>query len=126
MPKMQQTEGNVEAHVEDSHNTSFSVVDDIHEFNEAEGYIVSKAAQDKEEQSALKLARDNTTILLPQPSDDPNDPLNWSSFRKHCMLIVVAATAFLPESSSVTGAVDVFSQAKSVPQNPTSFYKVLT
>jgi MFS family permease len=33
-------------------------------------------------------------ILHPQPSDDPNDPLNWSELKKHLALISVCWLAF--------------------------------
>ncbi|KAF2093558.1 MFS general substrate transporter [Rhizodiscina lignyota] len=32
-------------------------------------------------------------ILVPQPSDDPNDPLNWSTWRKDCILLIVGFAA---------------------------------
>jgi hypothetical protein len=44
-------------------------------------------------------------ILDPQPSSDPNDPLNWSWAKKHLFLIIVACTAFLPDYGSSTGAI---------------------
>lgn len=28
-------------------------------------------------------------VLAPQPSDDPNDPLNWSWFEKHLVLAIL-------------------------------------
>jgi hypothetical protein len=28
------------------------------------------------------IGRDSHLILVPQPSNDPNDPLNWSKYRK--------------------------------------------
>lgn len=37
----------------------------------------------------------NGIVLVPQPSDDPNDPLNWSSFRKHAALFVIAYQALV-------------------------------
>jgi hypothetical protein len=39
----------------------------------------------------LKFAKDGTTVLVPQPSDDPRDPLNWSWMKKHAVF-----TALLP------------------------------
>lgn len=42
------------------------------------------------------LKRDGDTILQPQPSDSPNDPLNWSPLRKECLMW------FLAFSSGVT------------------------
>lgn len=32
---------------------------------------------------SLKLANDGKTVLIPQPCDDPDDPLNWSWKKKH-------------------------------------------
>lgn len=36
--------------------------------------------------SNVKLAKDGQTVLIPQPSDDPDDPLNWSWAKKHMVL----------------------------------------
>ncbi|KAF2462459.1 major facilitator superfamily domain-containing protein [Lineolata rhizophorae] len=33
--------------------------------------------------------KDHHIVLVPQPSDDPNDPLNWSSFQKHVVLVII-------------------------------------
>lgn len=41
---------------------------------------VYKSSSDSEN---LKLAKDGKTVLIPQPSDDPDDPLNWSWKKKH-------------------------------------------
>ncbi|KAF2269664.1 MFS general substrate transporter [Lojkania enalia] len=51
----------------------------------------------------LKLAKDGHTVLIPQPSSDPNDPLNWSWSRKHLMLGIVSFTAFLGDFGSGAG-----------------------
>lgn len=53
--------------------------------------------------SDLKLAKDGHTVLIPQPSTDPNDPLNWSWTKKHLMLAVVSFTAFLGDYGSGAG-----------------------
>jgi hypothetical protein len=37
--------------------------------------------------SALKTAADGQTVLIPQPSDDPDDPLNWSWLKKHTVFL---------------------------------------
>ncbi|KAI1264949.1 MFS general substrate transporter [Xylariaceae sp. FL1019] len=34
-------------------------------------------------------------VLMPQPSDDPNDPLNWSPFRKHAAMLTIAYLALV-------------------------------
>jgi hypothetical protein len=57
---------------------------------------------------------DVSLILIPQPSEDPHDPLNWSSWRKHITLIVISMTAFLPDYGSATGAVALIPQSKLV------------
>lgn len=80
---------------------------DLHEYNEREGYVITDTAH-----SNLKRARDGQTILLPQPSDDKNDPLNWSWAKKHTILIIISMTAFLPDYGSATGAVTLLPQAE--------------
>lgn len=53
-------------------------------------------------------------VLIPQPSDDPQDPLNWTSTKKHALLAIVVACSFLPDYGSVTGAATLAPQAKLV------------
>lgn len=81
----------------------------IHEYQESEGYVL-----DVEETGAagVKLAEDGRTRLIPQPSDDPHDPLNWSWAKKHYILFIVAFAAFLPDYGSATGAVTLIPQAE--------------
>ncbi len=64
--------------------------------------------------------------LIPQPSDDPNDPLNWSWGAKHLMLFIVSLTAFLPDFGSAIGAVTLLPQAMCVFSNPPSLLARLT
>jgi hypothetical protein len=42
-------------------------------------YIVKEQSSN----AGLKLAKDGSTVLIPQPADDDEDPLNWSWLRKH-------------------------------------------
>lgn len=74
---------------------------------EGKVYLTSSAAQT----AGVKFAKDGHTILVPQPSNDPNDPLNWSSFKKHLILSIVCFASFLPEYGSATGAVTLQLQA---------------
>lgn len=60
----------------------------------------------------LKLAADGHTILIPQPSSDPLDPLNWSRLKKHLILFTISACAFLPDYGAVTGNVVLLTQSK--------------
>lgn len=78
----------------------------LHEYREKEGYVV-----DAESGENVKVAKDGHTRLIPQPSDDPNDPLNWSKRRKHIILFIVSFIAFLPDFGSATGAVTLLPQA---------------
>ncbi|KAL8679024.1 MAG: hypothetical protein Q9186_004652 [Xanthomendoza sp. 1 TL-2023] len=48
----------------------------------------------------------------PQPSEDPNDPLNWAQSKKNLTLLIISATAFLADYGSATGAVTLIPQAK--------------
>lgn len=86
---------------------SKAVTNNPHEFHESEGYVID----DSEEGEGVRYAEDGHTRLIPQPSDDPNDPLNWSWRKKHLILLVVAAAAFLPDYGSATGAVTLEAQA---------------
>lgn len=79
----------------------------IHEFRENEGYIVDAEAG----AANVKVAKDGHTRLIPQPSDDANDPLNWSRSKKHIILLVVSIASFLPDYGSATGAVTLIPQA---------------
>ncbi|GMM37028.1 Hol1 protein [Saccharomycopsis crataegensis] len=52
-----------------------------------------------------KLKTKNGIILMPQPSDSPNDPLNWSIWRKYShFAVVIFITAFTAASSNDAGA----------------------
>ncbi|KAK3371047.1 major facilitator superfamily domain-containing protein [Lasiosphaeria ovina] len=81
----------------------------LHEFHESEGYIIDAAAL--EGGAGVKLASDGHTRLIPQPSDDPQDPLNWSWARKHTVLFIISLTSFLPDFGSATGAVTLLPQS---------------
>ena len=51
------------------------------------------------------------TVLIPQPSEDPDDPVNWSSFKKHMILIVVGIGAFCGDFSSAASLACIGLQA---------------
>lgn len=82
----------------------------LHEYRETEGYIIDSEVAG----SGAKLAKDGRTVLIPEPSDDPNDPLNWSWKQKHIILIIIAFASFLPDYGSATGAVTLIPQAACV------------
>ncbi|KAK5653437.1 hypothetical protein OQA88_8922 [Cercophora sp. LCS_1] len=81
----------------------------LHEYQEDEGYIIDTEAAGSD--AGLKVAKDGHTRLIPQPSDDPSDPLNWSWGKKHVVLFVISWASFLPDYGSATGAVTLIPQA---------------
>lgn len=78
------------------------------EVKSSEGYI---ADVDDEHRGNLKTAKDGHTVLIPQPSDDHRDPLDWSKTKKHVILLIISFAAFLPDYGSATGAVTLIPQA---------------
>ncbi len=62
-------------------------------------------------QGEIKTAADGYTILIPQPSSDPNDPLNWNSSKKHIILIILSFNAFIPDFASSMGVVTLLPQS---------------
>lgn len=86
--------------------------DELHEYRENDGYVLDAENSDgSPSDTGVKLAADGHTRLIPQPSDDPRDPLNWSWRKKHIILFIIAAAAFLPDYGSATGAVTLIPQA---------------
>lgn len=63
------------------------------------------------EGQGLQTASDGKTVLIPQPSSDPNDPLNWSPLKKHLALLVITMVAFLSDFGSSMGVVALLPQA---------------
>lgn len=78
--------------------TSTAVVDEGKEAEE--GYTLDAALYDD---SNLKLADDSHTVLIPQPSDDPEDPLNWPRKKKLAIVLTMSTIAFLPEFGPAVG-----------------------
>lgn len=60
----------------------------------------------------LQTAADGRTILIPQPSSGPNDPLNWTPFKKNLIFFVFCVAAFMPDFGSAIAIVTVLPQAK--------------
>jgi hypothetical protein len=50
-----------------------------------------KAADSELQTGRLKhgTGKNSHIILAPQPSEDPNDPLNWSWWKKHMILVII-------------------------------------
>ena len=58
----------------------------------------------------VRLALDGQTILIPQPSGDRNDPLNWSTQKKGIILIVISIVSFMPDFGSSMGIITLLPQ----------------
>ena len=59
------------------------------------------------------------TILIPQPIDDPRDPLNWSPFKKHMALLLVAFGSFAGDFGAAAGIPVILAQSKEWNISPT-------
>ena len=108
----------------EGHSNFQTKTEQIHEYHEEEGYVVEVDSEGGA--GSIKLAKDGHTRLIPQPSDDPNDPLNWSWKKKNLMLTVISMTAFLPDYGSATGAGTLIVQALYVVSSPQIIDRGLT
>ncbi|PNY25390.1 Uncharacterized protein TCAP_04679 [Tolypocladium capitatum] len=90
-----------------SHTTVDNEKEPLHN---QQGYVIDTESGLRDPNNT-KLAKDGHTILIPQPSEDPEDPLNWHSLKKHLILLVISWAALLPDYGSATGAVTLLPQA---------------
>ncbi|OAL06539.1 MFS general substrate transporter [Phaeosphaeriaceae sp. SRC1lsM3a] len=60
---------------------------------------------------ALKYDKTGKILLVPQPSDDPNDPLNWSIFRRDLATFILSLTAIFASTLSPLLAANTVSLA---------------
>ena len=73
------------------------------EIDESKGIIyVGKGEVSSDDESGkvrpnLKTTQDGRTVLLPQPSDSPLDPLNWTWWKKHTVLLALLPGCFLTD-----------------------------
>ncbi|KIW95661.1 uncharacterized protein Z519_04246 [Cladophialophora bantiana CBS 173.52] len=80
--------------------------------DQGNGAVLLDISQGKSEHGAanLKLGKDGHTVLIPQPSDDPNDPLNWSDPKKHLILVTIAVAAFQSDFQTALGVPGLIAQ----------------
>ncbi|OJD35361.1 mfs transporter [Diplodia corticola] len=60
----------------------------------------------------VKTTADGNIVLIPQPSADPDDPLNWSWKKKHFVFTALMLPSFLSDFSVTYGAVIFEKQAQ--------------
>jgi hypothetical protein len=78
---------------------------DDNKLNHVPGTVLldEEAGHSEEQTRDLKHAtgKDAHIILAPQPSEDPNDPLNWSHFRKDIVLAILCFGAIIHAATQV-------------------------
>ncbi|OAL74087.1 hypothetical protein A7D00_2117 [Trichophyton violaceum] len=84
----------------------------VRDGDSSDGVILDVAVARPGAADSLKTAPDGHTILVPQPSDSTEDPLNWSSTKKWIVLLIISFAAFLPDYGSAVGAVTLLPQAE--------------
>lgn len=90
------TNSTVESDLEKAASTRIEENDtDLDHIGELEGYVLDAQAGSASLRH-LKTTKDGSTILIPQPSSDPNDPLNWSQTKKNVILAVISFTGLFP------------------------------
>jgi len=89
---------------------------DLEQIGEKEGYVLDEANLRRTlnipDSAAIKTASDGKTVLIPQPSDDPADPLNWSAGKKATVLYIVSLIAFTCDYGSAIGGITLLPQAQ--------------
>ena len=88
---------------------------DLDHIGETQGYVLDEATLKAQlglgADAHLKLAKDGKTVLIPQPSDDPRDPLNWPAWKKNMTLLVICIAGAVGDYASSTGAIALLPQA---------------
>jgi hypothetical protein len=72
------------------------------EFDQAGEYHVQKSIRNPESDtesdiSQLKTTKGGSIVLIPQPSEDPEDPLNWSFAKKASVFACIIPGCFLTD-----------------------------
>lgn len=113
-PSSQPSVSSAEATTAEKSNTNVAALD-LERVGETQGYILDEAQL----KGKLGLAPDavlkkgkNDVVLIPQPSDDPEDPLNWSPTKKALILVVLAVVACTADYSAATGGSALLPQAQ--------------
>lgn len=88
---------------------------DLDRVGETQGYVLDEATLRQQlglsPDAKLKTAKDGKTVLIPQPSDDPRDPLNWPSWKKNATLLAICIAGAMGDYGSATGAITLLPQA---------------
>ncbi|BGP22109.1 mfs transporter [Rhodotorula toruloides] len=98
------------------YSANLAAVQEAHGFKPEAGRLVVDPAEARVEYgeevaSRLKTNSKGTKILWPQPSDDPNDPQNWTPVKKNIQLLVLTMASFVPDFCSGLGIASLFNLA---------------
>jgi hypothetical protein len=65
------------------------------------------AAETEEFTHTLKhgKGRNSEIVLSPQPSEDPNDPLNWPMWKKELIIIILCLGSMLNAGTNVSNTI---------------------
>lgn len=75
-----------------------------------EGYVVDPGHY-ANNAARLKTSSDGRFVLIPQPLDSPNDPLNWPEGKKRWIVAVIAFIALLADYTGGTAIITVLPQS---------------
>ena len=91
------------------------IVDD-HNLSHVPGTVLldELAGHTEEQTSNLKhgTGKDSHIILAPQPSEDPNDPLNWPQMRKDLSLAILCFGAIINAATQVFIVLEICSNLR--------------
>ena len=92
--------------------TSYQILTLDHHLEHVPGTVLlnEKGVESVTQTAGLKhgVGRDAHIVLAPQPSEDPNDPLNWPRLRKEVCFVVLSFGSILYAAVSVCGSVKYF------------------
>ena len=84
---------------------------EIHEETEAlEGYLVDPSRY-PDNAARLKTSEDGRFVLIPQPLNTDDDPLNWSPRKKWLIVAIIAYIAALADYTGGTAIITVIPQS---------------
>ncbi|KAJ5168551.1 MFS transporter [Penicillium canariense] len=74
------------------------------------GYVIDPSRY-PDNACKLKTSANGRYVLIPQPLDTPNDPLNWSNGRKWLIVAIIAYIALLADYTGGTAIITVIPQS---------------
>lgn len=73
---------------------------------------IEETVRESTPRSELEKPQHDEIVLIPKPSDDPRDPLNWS-FSKKCVTVAILSLAmFAGYAAPFCGQLNLIQQAK--------------